>query len=391
MRTTNKFGHEGQTTEFKSCITESANHKGDQMFIVFTAACAMMNSEGGKIYIGVDDYGNPIRENSYGIKGDQKKLHCKNNDAYARFINARIADYFIDPKYVRGIMHAEETDDENVIVITVQEADRVIFLKNKVGEKFAFRREGASSRQMNCSMISQRKSELAGKKKADKANRRINENWQTIMTAIQEKKKIKVYGYLSSNSNAKSDRILEPSCFICDDRSIWAYEEAKAELSPMRQFRLSRMGYVELLDEEWEHESEHTAPHIDAFEWTRSTEPEIEISIALGPKAYNYLLENSPRAKEYVTEASDGMWIFNACVHCLDPVKSFCKACSDIIDIYCPEELKKELGMTVETESIIIEQASDNEAITSKQHDEGLFTRLVKNIKTFFTNIAQTA
>lgn len=391
MKNTTSFGHEDQTTEFKSCITESANHKDDQMFVVFKAACAMMNTDGGKIYIGVNDEGYPVHGKFSGVKGDLARLHLKNNDSYARYINKMISSYFVEDRYVRGIMHAEETDNEDVIVITVQEADRVIFMRNKSGEKFAYRREGASSRQMNQSMICQRKSEISGKKKSSKATRRLNDNWQTIHEAIQNKRKIKVYGYISSNSNVKSDRILEPSCFICDDRSIWAYEAAKAEDSHMRQFKISRMGYVELLDESWEHEDKHSDPIVDAFEWSRVTEPQIEICMALGPKAYNYLLENAPRSKDYITEASYGVWIFNAQVHSLDPVKTFCKACSDIIEVYCPDELREELGLAATGQQAKTVLTKTEEAETIEMHEESFFTKLINSIKGIFTNKTQAA
>jgi hypothetical protein len=49
------YGHEGQNLEFKSSFVYPAKnnsqfaHDRDQAFVVFRAACAMMNAEGGKI------------------------------------------------------------------------------------------------------------------------------------------------------------------------------------------------------------------------------------------------------------------------------------------------------------------------------------------------------
>ena len=49
------YGHEGQYVEFKASFVHSADHTKNARFMVFTAACAMMNAAGGKIYIGISD------------------------------------------------------------------------------------------------------------------------------------------------------------------------------------------------------------------------------------------------------------------------------------------------------------------------------------------------
>lgn len=336
------YGHEGQNLEFKSSFVYPAKnnsqfaHDRDQAFVVFRAACAMMNAEGGKIYIGIDnDTRQPIRDKAYGISADKKNLRKKDNDQYALYINNMIQRYFVDYKYVRGIMRAEETDDEDVVVIVVKEADRVIFMQNRAGEKFAYRREGGSSRLMDNAMIKQRKNELL-KKKPEKKDVAA----QIIQEAIDNKKKIKIYNYKSSHSDHIDHRIVEPCAFICDGRSIWAYEAENEGNDPMRQFRLSRMGSVECLDEPWEHEDRHREAHIDAFEWSRDVEPTVHITIQLGPKAYNYLYETLPNSKEFITDCGESTWLLDCDVHSLVPVVDFCRACKDNIVVYGCDELK---------------------------------------------------
>ena len=173
--TNHNFGHEGQTVEFKTSFYISAgNHDQDQQFVVFRAACAMMNADGGDIYIGVDDDGNIAVGPHYGVRGDIEKMSkiCT-NDAYARYINQRINTYFFDPKYVRGLMYAEETNSKDVIRIRVKKADKVVYL-HELGstERLAFRREGASSPAMNKSMIAQRENSLSTEKAQNSASKK---------------------------------------------------------------------------------------------------------------------------------------------------------------------------------------------------------------------------
>lgn len=336
------YGHEGQNIEFKSSFVYPAKsnsklaHDHDQAFVVFKAACAMMNAEGGKIYIGIDnDTRQPIRDKSYGISADKKILSKKDNDQYALYINNKIQKYFVEDKYVRGIMRAEETDDPDVVVIVVKAADRVIFMQNKAGEKFAFRREGGSSRIMDNSMIKQRKNELL-KMRPEKKDLAA----QIIQEAIENKKKIKIYNYKSSHSGKTDDRIVEPCALICDGRSVWCYEAANEGDDPMRQFKLSRMASVECLNEPWEHEDLHREAYVDAFEWSRDVEPTIHITVQLEPKAYNFLCEIVPVSKEFITDCGDSTWLLDCDVHSLEPVVDFCRACKDNIVVYGCDELK---------------------------------------------------
>ena len=82
------FGYEGTSVEFKTSIVVSAgDHGKDQTFVVFSAACAMMNTEGGVIYIGVTDNGEIALGPHYGVRGDKEKLGIKTNDEFARRIN----------------------------------------------------------------------------------------------------------------------------------------------------------------------------------------------------------------------------------------------------------------------------------------------------------------
>ena len=335
MSTTNyNFGFEGTKVEFKTSITTSAgNHSEDQLFVVFSAACAMMNTDGGVIFIGVNDNGEIVKGPHYGVRGDKEKLGIRTNDGLARWINQKITTYFYDDKYARGKMHAEE-HSEDVICIEVKKAEKVVFMHKKYSyDRLAFRREGASTRLMDMKMIAQRENELSNEKAMLSTVSKQEHIRLRIFEAIERKKKVKLFGYCSSNSDSKEDRILEPIKLICDGRSLWAYEEAKEGAEPCRQFRLCRIDNIKLLDEAWTHESDHKEPHIDAFEWSRTTEPSIHISILVGPSAKNYLTENSVEAKKYLTAVSADQWIFDTNVHSLAPYNRFCHDYTNAISL----------------------------------------------------------
>lgn len=348
----NYFGHEGQTVEFKTSFIFPANGcKDDQRFVVFKAVNAMLNTDGGEVFIGINDNTEkPVIGQYYGVNGDRQRLHLKNNDEYTRYIRNRIDDFFCDPKYVRGLVSVEQTDNENVVVIAVKKADKVVYM-HRCGnnQQLAFRREGAASNEMDHGMIKQRERSLREEKaKANTPACKEDEFRTIIMKAIEKKCKVCLFGYSSSNSDTMEDRIIEPISLICGERSVWAYECREDKEDHHRQFRLNRVENVKLLDEIWEHEAFHKKAHIDAFEWSRATEPTILINIVLGPSARNSLVENSPESIKYMDKTGKGTWNLNTKVHSLEPVKRFCMEFKDSIHVNVPEELKVQLGLVDE-------------------------------------------
>lgn len=347
-------GKELNNKEFKSSFVSTSKDSADeQQFVVFKAVCAMLNAEGGEVLIGVNNYGEPLQGEYSGVNGDMRRLKIKDTDTYARYIRNRIDDYFYDAKYVRGIVCVQEAEEyDNVIQIVVGKADRIVFMHRRGNnEHVAFRREGAASNPMDDAMINQRKSELRKEKAKIKEGLKIEEMRQLIQEAIDKKRKVTLHGYTSSNSNHKENRTVEPFEFICEGRSIWSYEEKNEDNDPLRQFRLDRIDYVEVLDEEISHQHLYKKPHVDAFEWTRATEPQIQITIMVGPAAKNYLVEECPTSKRDLTFNGDDQWMLATNVHSLQPVKRFCQQFMDTITVYAPDELKRELGLPVEEES----------------------------------------
>lgn len=379
------FGHEGQAVEFKSSFTVSAgNGEEDQKYVIFKAVCAMANTEGGIVYIGVTDDGTIAKGPHYGVKGDRERLHFKNNDSLSRHINQKIDYYFLDPKYVHNLINVEEIN-EDVIAIKVGKAeDKVVYILDKdSGKKNAFRRQGTSCVRMDKEATSIRSGELAKEKVKNRLSKKENEMRSTIRKAIEQKRKIILYGYCSCHGDTKEDRIIEPIELICDERSIWGYEEKNEGNNPLRQFRLSRMDNVSVLEEKWGNEPLHQAPHVDAFEWSRATCPSIHISIIIGPAARNKLVESTPEASKHLIDNGNGQWTLDTDVHDIEPVRDFCLEFKDSINVFVPDELKAMIGMG-KTPPIHIDEQEEKEGIIQVENNP-----LLERFTAFFANFGE--
>ncbi|MBO4230583.1 MAG: WYL domain-containing protein [Bacteroidales bacterium] len=369
------FGHESKKVEFKSSfLVPSKGCVEEQPFVVFKAVCAMLNTDGGVVYIGVRDSGEFANGTYYGVSGDIKRLnnkHITNADGFSRHIRNEIDCFFHNSEYVRGIVDAyEDNEHDNVILITVGRANRMVYMHHRGNdhERIAFRREGAASNLMTSAMIKQREAELRKEKAMEKDSLHHDDIHTALQKAIDNKRKVVLYNYSSSNSDqVKDKRIIEPIEFICNGRGIWGYEERDDDREPLRQFKLCRIKNIKVLDEPCTHENEYKKAEVDAFEWSRWTKASIHIEIQLGPSARNQLVEDCPESQKYIKECGDQWWELDTYVHSLEPVKKFCQSFKDSINIIVPDELKRELGLIADENDVEIKEEikEENEEPTS--------------------------
>ena len=76
----------------------------------------------------------------------------------------------------------------------------------------------------------------------------VSEHIETLGEAIRKKRKVILKGYESSHSQEISDRFIEPFEFTTNCIDIWGYDIEKQE---NRVFKISRIGWVSLLDDSW--------------------------------------------------------------------------------------------------------------------------------------------
>ncbi|MEM6265091.1 MAG: WYL domain-containing protein [Bacteroidota bacterium] len=122
-----------------------------------------------------------------------------------------------------------------------------------------------------------------------------------LKQAEQEKVRVILCGYRSSNSNSEKDRLVEP--FNCSPSSdtVHTYDVERKDL---RNFRISRITRVQLLyDQPWQYENHHITRVTDVFRVVDSDQRTIHLRISVG--AYNELVERFPMTKELIEPANE--------------------------------------------------------------------------------------
>ena len=132
------------------------------------------------------------------------------------------------------------------------------------------------------------------------------ENVNRIIEAIEERRQVILRNYSSSNTSTKRDREVEPIAFTTNYVQIWCYDlsDGKTKL-----FNTARIGEVELLESEWQHEAEHKCGYIDifrtmGFELTR-------VKLRLGIMAHNLIIEEYPLSERDLTQEDETHWLLD--------------------------------------------------------------------------------
>lgn len=121
----------------------------------------------------------------------------------------------------------------------------------------------------------------------------IAERVEALGKAIRGKKKVVLKAYESANSKEVSDRHVEPFAFTTNCIDIWGFDTEKQE---NRIFKISRIGDVEILEDEWENEEKHERSKTDCFRM--SGYEQTPVKLELGLQAKNLLLEEYPLAEK---------------------------------------------------------------------------------------------
>lgn len=78
-------------------------------------------------------------------------------------------------------------------------------------------------------------------------------NVQALGNAMKDRKTVILKVYSSSSSGTVRDRVVEPFEFTNNHIDIWAYDCEKKEV---RLFKIARIGWVDILTIDWQHEDE---------------------------------------------------------------------------------------------------------------------------------------
>lgn len=132
-----------------------------------------------------------------------------------------------------------------------------------------------------------------------------------LFKAKEEKRRVILEGYRSSNSNEISSRRVEPFHPSPPDDTVHTFDVDKQAL---RHFRLSRFTRVRLLDEPWEHENLHVIRPTDPFRIVDAQQVMVHLRFRVG--AYNELVERFPLTRNYIEESAEpGFFDFQGMVN----------------------------------------------------------------------------
>ena len=131
---------------------------------------------------------------------------------------------------------------------------------------------------------------------------------ESLGEAIKDRKKVILKNYESGNSHKVSDRLVEPFEFTTNMIDVWCYDLEKKE---NKVFKISRIGEVRVLDEEWSEEEAHRKSITDCFRMSGFEQTPVKLE--MGIMAKNLLLEEYPLAEKDLRKEGD-RWILETTV-----------------------------------------------------------------------------
>jgi predicted DNA-binding transcriptional regulator YafY len=131
-------------------------------------------------------------------------------------------------------------------------------------------------------------------------------NVNRILDAIENRRQVVLVDYSSSHAGVVRNRLVEPFGFTTNYVQAWCYEP---ESGMNKLFKVSRISSVEMLDVEWQYESEHSQGYIDIFRMTGFEQHRVQLR--LGMLAHNLLLEEYPLSERDVKPVDSHRWLLD--------------------------------------------------------------------------------
>jgi predicted DNA-binding transcriptional regulator YafY len=168
------------------------------------------------------------------------------------------------------------------------------------------------------------------------------QNVSVLYDAIKYHRCAVLHNYSSPHSNTLTNRIVEPFLFMDSNNDIRCYELSSRK---NKTFKLSRMESVELLADEWQHESEHRQFYTDIFQF--SDEVLLPIRLRLGRLSYNILIEEHPKADAYISQEDDHHWLLDLDVCSYKGIGRFVLGLYDDIEVLGDERFCQYLSQKI--------------------------------------------
>ncbi len=370
-RITGKYGlGEGNEVEFKSSYVMRNDGRGPDLDYqgrgqVFEAVCGFLNANGGVLFLGVNDSGDPVTMEGRGLAGDMAWLTANYDTVKARGLRllghpvpkADTIDHFVlflqqeKKVYFKDTLQdnitIEPTEDQDAIRITVKPAEYEIayLYKDRTwAEGTAYVRDGNQTLPMT---EDGKRRRLMSLKRVD----RDIEHLVRLQEAIDKKHKVILRGYASGNSGEVRDRLVVPINLFYDDEKVWCFD---LEDRQFKQFNLARIGRVDTDVPDPEYNHDFRPCQADVFSWV-DKDRNYPICLRMEVMAYNYLVEHFAGARHLpdteLYQEDDTHWILDTVVHGLGPLRWFYVMLADkieILDSPAADALKEEVRKFVE-------------------------------------------
>lgn len=121
-----------------------------------------------------------------------------------------------------------------------------------------------------------------------------------LSKAIEQKKQVMLRSYASGNSQTIRNRIVEPFEFRDDFNLLWAFDNRLCE---NRQFKISRIGDVDVLPFSCENTAKHQSLPVDVFSNTGLLDKSVQIQMKL--RAKNLLVEEYPLTEKWISKRNN--------------------------------------------------------------------------------------
>ena len=269
---------------------------------------------------------------NYSIDELAEKLHLSDRSIY-RYIDTFKASGFVVEKlygnvYKLGKMPKNAVDISKLIYFSEEEAYIVNSLINNLDESNTLK----SNLQKKLSVIydSTNIADFVGTKTTAA-------NVEALGEAIKEKKKVILRNYESASSHTTKDRLIEPFGFTQNYIDVWAYD---LENNDNRVFKISRIEWVDVTEEDWTAEKSHRRGKLDCFRMQSFRQHHIRLQ--LGLRAKNLLVEEYPMAESDLKREGNN-WVLDTMISDLAGVGRFVAGLAHEIKILEGEELKEYL------------------------------------------------
>jgi predicted DNA-binding transcriptional regulator YafY len=167
-------------------------------------------------------------------------------------------------------------------------------------------------------------------------------NIQSIIKAIKEQKQIQLINYQSAHSQHSENRLVEAFDFTFNYQMIWAYEPKSHQ---NKQFKVSRIKEVKILNKKWQHTKQHFQQPNDDFRMT-GTKAEI-CKLKMSLRAGNLMIEEYPKSEMHLRLLDNDTYEYKGEIRDYHGVGRFCLGLLNEIKIIEPIGLKQYIDQCV--------------------------------------------